>query len=234
MGWLFWVLLIFTILMAIRGADKGFLRMALSLASMVIIMLLASWLNPYVGSFMKTTPVYTVVKSECGNFFEKKISSYENDEGQGMSKSDQITAIDAQEFPEIIRNALNENNNSEIYDLLGVSDFVDYLSGYVANFVINGIAYILSFAIAAIIVKLIFSAIDLLTMLPVVGTVNAIAGMLVGVGQAILWIWVFFVLVTILCNTELGQILAAQIEDNSILKILYDKNVLLNIITAVL
>ena len=118
--------------------------------------------------------------------------------------------------------------------MLGVSDFVDYLSGYVANFVINGIAYILSFAIAAIIVKLIFSAIDLLTMLPVVGTVNAIAGMLVGVGQAILWIWVFFVLVTILCNTELGQILAAQIEDNSILKILYDKNVLLNIITAVL
>ena len=45
------------------------------------------------------------------------------------------------ELPERLKDALLENNNSEVYEALGVSSFTHYVSRYLANSLINIISF---------------------------------------------------------------------------------------------
>ena len=90
------------------------------------------------------------------------------------------------------------------------------------------------FLIAILIIKVILYAVDILTGLPVINFVNAVGGMLLGIVQALLWIWIFFIVITVLCNTLPGQIVMEQIDSSEILKTLYDKNLLMNVILQVI
>lgn len=242
MNWLFWVLLVFTVLLIIRGARKGFFRTAVSMVSMILILLIVSWINPYVGEFLReSTPVYRFVQDNC----ERLLESQADDSAGLPEKSDlpddmeipleeQIAVIENIPLPEMVKEALLENNNSEIYNTLGAATFMDYITGYIAYYITNGIGFLLSFIIATIILKVILYAIDILTGLPVISFFNVIGGMLLGIVQAVLWIWVIFLVITVAANTEVGAILMQQIESDIVLQYLYEKNVLLNVIMSVL
>lgn len=238
MNWLFWVLLVFTVLSVIRGGRKGFVRTAVSMVSLILVMVIAAWVNPYVGRFLRESkPVYQFVEKRCETLFADQLPGREapdEEESIEPSRNQQIELIEEMALPQSIRDALLENNNSEIYSVLGVDKFQDYVAGYIAGCITNGIGYIISFLIAILIIKVILYAVDILTGLPVINFVNAVGGMLLGIVQALLWIWIFFIVITVLCNTLPGQIVMEQIDSSEILKTLYDKNLLMNVILQVI
>lgn len=238
MNWLFWVLLLFVVLSAIRGGRKGFARTAVSMISLILVMVIAAWVNPYVGRFLReSTPVYGFVEEKCETLLADQTPGMADQEGgeyAELPRNLQIELIEEMPLPQLIRDALLENNNSEIYSVLGVDKFQDYIVGYIAGCITNGIGYILSFVIAILIVKVILYAADILTGLPVISFVNAVGGMLLGIVQALLWIWIFFIVITVLCNTLPGQVVMEQIDSSEILKILYDKNLVMNVILQVI
>ncbi len=238
MNWLFWVMLIFISLMMLRGGRRGFARSIVSMLSLVLVMLLASWINPYVSDFLKEkTPVYETVKERCGEILQEQAVS--GAEGQlaeiqeELSRNQQIQAINNLPVPGTIREALNENNNSEIYDFFGVSSFADYIAAYIANYIVHGISFLLSVLLASLIIRIILSALELLTDLPVIGFLNTALGMLLGGIQALLWIGLFFLFVTLISRTSAGQILVEQIDGNALLSFAYENNILLQIITYI-
>ncbi|MGI6006983.1 MAG: CvpA family protein [Ruminococcus sp.] len=240
MNWLFWVLLIFTVLSVIRGGRKGFVRTAVSMVSLILVMVVAAWLNPYVGRFLReSTPVYQFVEERCEALVsggdEAEDRPVDEDEAdQELPLNQQIEFIENMPLPQSVKDALLENNNSEIYNILGVERFGDYIAGYIAYYITNGIGYILSFVLAIIIIKVILYAVDILTELPGISFINAVGGMILGVVQAVLWIWIFFIIATVLCNTPAGQAVMDQISGNELLKILYDRNLLMNVILDVI
>jgi len=266
MDWLFYVLLVFVAICMIAGARKGFVRTAVSMVFMILVMVVASWLNPYVGKFLReNTPVYKAIQEQCGNVISSYIESqgskdadklnsteggregalgYMEDSERESQKADEVqTEIPVAQQVELLENApipkamqqyLLQNNNSEIYQLLGVDKFVDYVANYIAYGITNGIGFLISFTLATIIVKIILYAVDLLTSLPGISFINALGGLLLGGVQGILWIWVFFIIVTVLCNTAIGKSLLSAIEGSTILSYLYDKNQLLQVIMAIM
>ena len=64
-----------------------------------------------------------------------------------------------------------------MYRQLAVENFTDYVSGYIAYGIINGIAFIASFLLAIIIIKVIMYAVDILTELPVISLMNRLGGL---------------------------------------------------------
>lgn len=71
--------------------------------------------------------------------------SPDEEESIEPSRNQQIELIEEMALPQSIRDALLENNNSEIYSVLGVDKFQDYVAGYIAGCITNGIGYIISF-----------------------------------------------------------------------------------------
>lgn len=230
MSWLFWILLIVLAIFVIQGFRRGMVRTTVSMVFFVIVIVVTSWLNPYVGDFIREkTDWQEEIQQGCkGIFFE------EIEEQVDISVTSQVEFIDELPLPESMKEKLVENNNAEIYRQLAVENFADYLSGYVAYGIINGIAFVISFVLTIIIVNLILYAVDILTELPVVGTLNRIGGMLIGLIQGILWIWVAFLVITLLCNTGVGAYLMELIKSDPILGWMYDRNYLMQIIMRIL
>jgi len=252
MDWLFYVLLVFVAICMIAGARKGFVRTAVSMVFMILVMVLASWLNPYVGKFLReNTPVYKVIQEQSENVILSYINSQgsrdadKEDTEKASQKADeevqteipidqQVALLENAPIPKAMKQYLLQNNNSEIYQLLGVDKFVDYVANYIAYGITNGIGFLLSFTLATIIVKVMLYAVDLLTAIPGISFINALGGLLLGAVQGILWIWVFFIIVTVICNTAIGKSLLSAIEGSTILSYLYDRNQLLQVIMAIM
>ena len=100
------------------------------------------------------------------------------------------------------------------------------MAGYVANGIINGITFVVAFIVAVLLMQLILFAVDMMTELPVVGLVNRLGGFALGLLQGIIWIWVIFLIITVLCNTVVGSYLIETIKGDKVLSVLYNSNLI--------
>ena len=125
---------------------------------------------------------------------------------------------------------LLENNNTESYDVLKVSGFHDYVGAYLAKLIINALAFLLSFVIVWTAIRAILIAMDVVTKLPILHGINKLLGGGLGLVYGVVLVWIVFLLVTILCNGELGRRFFALISDNQFLLFLYNQNVIMKIV----
>lgn len=66
MNWLFWIVVAIIVFFAIRGWNRGLLRILYSLISVVLLIGLISYATPYVTSYIKeNTGVYTLLQERC-------------------------------------------------------------------------------------------------------------------------------------------------------------------------
>lgn len=150
-----------------------------------------------------------------------------------QSITGQVSYIEELPLPQTVKEKLTENNNTEIYKRLAVETFADYLGKYISYAIINGICFLISFVVATILMYMILHALDMLTSLPVIGTLNRIGGTSIGCAQGLLWIWVIFLIITILCDTQVGIYLQGQIQADPILAWMYDHNLLMEVILRI-
>lgn len=228
-SWLLVVLAVFLLLMIIQGFQKGMVRTAISMFSLVIVVIATGWLNPYVSDYIRES---TDWQEEIQNTCAQGIFSVLEEE-EGLTAGAQAGFIEELPLPAVMKDKLVENNNTEVYQRFAVESFSDYLAGYMAYGIVNGIAYLISFLIVTMVLKLILYAVELLTELPVVGTLNHLGGMVLGALQGILWIWIFFLAVALLCNTPAGSYLYGVIREDAILSQIYDSNFLLSIVMRI-
>ncbi len=145
-----------------------------------------------------------------------------------IPKDTQIREIEDAPMPQFLKDMLLENNNSEIYDVLGVKSFPSYVANYISRMVLNIISFLVTFLIAIIIVKALMFAVNIIGELPVLGLANHIAGGALGLVLGLVITWVGFLIITLLYTTEAGSACFDMMEKSSILTFLYDVNPLLN------
>lgn len=136
----------------------------------------------------------------------------------------QQEAIEAADLPDIFKDLLAVNNNSEIYEELGVDTFAQYVGNFLARVIINIVSYLGTFLIVTIILRAIIFALDIVAEIPVFGLINRLAGGVVGFVGATIIVWILFVVVTLLYTTVIGKDVYQSIQGNGILKFLYDNN----------
>lgn len=144
-----------------------------------------------------------------------------------IPKDVQIKRIEDSTLPSFLKDLILENNNSAIYNELSVASFPEYVASYIARMVIKVLAFLVTFLLAVIIVKALMTAVDVIGELPVVGTLNHLAGALLGVFVALLIVWLGFLVLTMVYSTVVGKQCFDMIERSQILTFLYDKNILL-------
>ena len=105
-------------------------------------------------------------------------------------------------MPQFLKDMLLENNNTAIYEELGVKSFPQYVASYISRMVLNLISFLVTFLIAIIIVKALMFAVNIIGELPVLGVVNHIGGGVLGMVLGLVIIWLGFLIITLMYTTE--------------------------------
>lgn len=246
-------IIIVLMLFAILGYKRGLFRSVFKLVLTGLSFVLAYLLTPFAsGLLIQYTNIDDYIRNKIYAEIEKNIETRVEEEltatlgyvdsalAQEMTgsimasdptRNEQVAYIYGSGFPQFVKDALISNNNDEIKNELGVQRFYDYISTYISCMIVNAIAFVL----ISIILRLIFGIIGLLVglvvQLPIISSINRVGGIVFGIFEGVLLVWIIFVIISVFGNTAWGMELYEQIESNDFLRFLYDKNVFLTILT---
>lgn len=147
-----------------------------------------------------------------------------------IPRDEQIRLIDRSRLPVFLKDRLQENNNPAIYEELHTKTFPEYVAAYLSRMGIRLISFLVTFIIAAILIKALFVAINVVGELPVVGFFNHLAGGVLGMAVALLLVWLSFLVVTVSYGTPAGRACFALIDESQLLTFLYKNNLLLTML----
>lgn len=210
------------------GFRCGFIRKAVSVFSIVVTLVLVSWITPMITGFLtEYTPIQKTLQEKCTQMFYNE--NY--DEGE---KADQVLAIEEMPLPDNVKEMLLENNNYEAYDLLQVSGFYEYVGAYVARMIINALAYLIAFVAVWTVVRLILTALNIIAMLPLLHGINKLAGGVLGAAEGVVLVWVLFLLATVFCDGSFGQQFFGMICESRLLMFLYTNNMIMKVVMGLI
>lgn len=208
----------------VRGYRRGLIKEIVSIACVFLSMSIVWFVNPYVNQFIReNTSIYEKIQDSCQEFVEEKYSS------QMSNGEEQTTFINEMNLPDLISSGLLQNNNSDIYQYLAVNTFSDYVAQYLARMAVNGISFLISLALSTILIQSITWMLNLVSRLPVIHGMNKIAGAFLGAAKFLIVVWVVLLALTIICNTEIGEMGLQIVKKDYILNYIYDKDILIQI-----
>lgn len=210
------------------GIKNGFIRKAVSVLSLAVTLALVTQITPMVTEFLtEHTQIERTIRETCIQMLHK-------DNDNEMEKADQVLAIEAMPLPDNVKELLLENNNYEVYDLLEVGGFYDYVGAYVTKMIINALSYLITFITVWAVMKMILTALNIIASLPVLRGINKLAGGVLGAAEGVVIVWVIFLAATVFCSGSLGQQIFAMIQESDLLTYLYTHNILMEVVMGLI
>lgn len=120
--------------------------------------------------------------------------------------------------------ASSELDILEALELIGLEDMV---SGYLADMILQVVAFLITFLLVSVLVQGVVFSLGIVAKLPVLRGFNKTAGLFLGMAEGVLFVWLFFFVVTVCIGTKTGGRLLWMIADSSLLSWIYRKNLLL-------
>ncbi len=207
------------------GWYRGLVREILSLTYVIIVFVLVWVINPRVDSFLQNnTKLYTTVETQS----RKAVESVTSQLGiSALSSPESI--VEQLQIPDFMKKQLLENNNPQGYQALDVSGFTEYLTVFLSRKICSGISFVISWIIAAIVVKLLSLLLESVMKLPLLNEANKLGGGIIGGVKGIFLVWLVMLLLTVFCNAEFGRKALETIKKDVILAFLYEKDLLIRI-----
>ena len=147
-----------------------------------------------------------------------------------LTKIEQTELIEHLPIPEALRDLLLDYNNDEGYRSLGVTGFADYLVHFLATVILNVIAFVAAVILVQILLHLVIGALDILAHIPLIGGLNRLLGLILGLVQALFFLWLFFLILSMTSATQWGLQLMDMVQSSQALSALYDSNLFLEIV----
>lgn len=220
MNWLLIVVLAILLFSTWNGYRKGLIKTIFSMISVVAALLITTFFAPIIAAEIpEDSTVYEFIYEKV----ENTIPIQSNDKQEK-------DVIESLTLPQSLKDSLIENNNSKIYEMLHIDkakdSFAVYIYSYLTRLVISAICYIVTFIIVVIILAIVAHALDLISKLPILNTLNKAGGATIGLIYGCLIIWIFFIVITMCSGTDFGKSAYECINTSSILDYIYNHNIL--------
>lgn len=221
-SWFALLIGIYILGMVLYGHKKGMVRLAVSFSALFIALVAAKTALPRVTDFLRE---HTKIEAAIEGYILRSSGIDLLDAEQVNSAEDQRQIIEGLQFPEGIRKLLAQNNSSEIWEKLGAERFQQYIAEYLGRIILGYVGFAILFIIILILLQLFLRIADYFTALPVIHGLNQIGGALLGFGEALICIWIFFMILGMFEGTAAGRQLLALVRSSSWLNVLYQNNV---------
>lgn len=218
---------IFFLISVIHGYRKGFLRIVISLASIILSIFIVTVISPYISDYLKeNTFVYESVRKKVINLVEENNSKFDN-----TIPENQVKTIQSYELPDLIKKSLIDHNTKEVYQSLMVTIFEDYIASYLSKLIINAGTFVGLFIILTAAMWLCMLSARIIDKIPIIKGINKFLGLGAGFIKALIIVWVGFFIVFLVVGDDLGRTLMDQIEESRFLTVLFETNFLYKFIS---
>ncbi len=210
---------------SIIGYKKGLMKTVISFACIAVSLLLANAIYaPVSKSIRVMTHIDRNIEQSVSKTVTRHLDSHVN------SQAEQILAIEKLPIPEDMQKLLIDNNNSDVYAELAVTTFSDYIGKLLSCIIVNGIAYLVTFAILYIFFRVLIMMANILTDFPLVGWIDSLGGLALGFLKGLILVWVVYFFVTMCSSTSWGGLACRQIAATPWMKTIYDNNLLTQVL----
>lgn len=204
MNWLLIVVICIIAWNAVRGYTRGLLRIVYSLAACILMLTASSMAAPYVRDNILSQ---TGIESVIYSNIEKQIAV----QGQKATGDFDMANI-----------------------LLQQSGAYDSISTQLTNAIMTGLSFFIVIFLLGIVEFFVRRLIRKIERVPVISTVNRVAGFGVGFIKGIVIVWLLLALISLLATSEAGQAMTVYINDSLMLKYLYENNPVIKLIENIL
>jgi uncharacterized membrane protein required for colicin V production len=212
MNWLLIIVSIFLLICALNGYRLGFVKKLFTTVSFIITIIAASYAAPHISDFLVNhTSVYDTIKESTKGVLENAYSNQDNPEAE---------TVNDMKVPTIIKKMLAKNEKEESI----AASINDYICTQFANTIINAISFAIAFVVITFVLRTTIFTLDIIANLPIIKGINQYAGLILGVGEGLIIVWLAFLIITVMGNTPLGITFTKYIEDSKILTFIYDNN----------
>lgn len=247
-----WILICVLAILAIcgyAGWKKGIIRIVLSLAVMVVTIVVTIFVAPLLGKAIKEhTTLYdglyksveqAVMSSNLFGGAEEKVQAELDDTLLEEADDSQVKQYVSQ-VAEVLR--LPDSIADQVEDVVD-ADYIAQLqtegntavkavvskvvAERMAQIIFNAIIHIAVFAALFVILRLAVSVTGIISMLPVIYEANKVLGLAVGLIEGLLFVWIFFALITAFGSQEWAAQALTDIGSSRLLSFLYDNNFIL-------
>ena len=177
----------FVVIFAIVGYRKGLIRTVYRLLAFIVAIFVARYLYPYVARILRGTALLPTIQEGIANAMNLQYAI-------GIDNLPITVGIDNLPIPYVLRSLLHANNTPDVLETLQASNIEEYVSGFFANMVINGLAIVAVFLLTWLALIIIGYALDIVSMLPVIRTLNNVGGMLFGIAISGVLVWLGLVI----------------------------------------
>lgn len=230
MNWLTIGTLAVLVLYMINGARRGMIRTAFSLAGILLTLILGYLFSPAVSEFLKEeTPVYQSIQKSCEESIQESIGKELENQ---TDRKQQNAFIESLPLPKELQEILIRNNNTEGYNRMVAETFAQYLSNSAAQIAVGVISLILTFFLIRIVLRFLEGFLDGVFSLPILSSLNRLGGAALGAIQGLFLIWIVFLILMLFWDTGWSQTALEFVQKSELTAYLYEKNVLVNLITG--
>lgn len=223
MNWLFYIVIIILAWATLSGYRAGFVKTAVSMVFYLLSAGLVCIVTPYISTFLvEETPLYHYLQERCMELYIDEEAGYDY-----SRVSDQTQVIESYELTDMIKNMLLENNNPEIYAMLEVERFEEYISGFIARLLVNILAFFCTLILVITFLRATVFTLDIITRIPIISGINKLAGIGIGLAKGICIVWIMFTVSILLKGNQFGNAVFTQVLQNEFLLFLYNNNLLL-------
>lgn len=216
------ILSLILIIFATFGYKRGLIRSVITLCSSIVALVLSFVVYPALNMFLKLTPLYTSVYE--GVF--KKIEAINF--GKGIQSQGEAILENITWLPQFLTLQIKNNNNTAMYELLGVKTIQEYISIYIANMIISLIAILITWFLLKIVLVVVLRALgSIIEHLPVISSFNRGGGLIFGLVKGVLTLSVIGLIIPVFITLPAFQDISQSIETSILTKWMYDNNFIL-------
>ena len=225
----------------LHGYIRGMVRMVFSLVAIVLTVVLASLAAPYTAEFLRTqTPLYDTIQEKCAEAvqsvieknMEEKLPEQEELPGQQETPEHSQEAepeklqLFGMELPPEVQELFTGNLAEQARALMEDSGLFEEAANQIADAVLLRLSWTLSFLIISILLGVLIHLLDIIAKLPGINSINHVGGLIVGALEGLVIVWILFFVITLCQGSHWGSGMMKEIQENPLLKLLYENNVI--------
>lgn len=210
------------ILFAVIDGIRGFIKSVYALVGVILAIILTIVLTPYTGAVLKSW-------DKPYNSVHDKVSEYinlsANDKYMENSEEAADGILDTLHLPDSVSTKIIARAEEiEQQTQLAVKHTEEYLTDGITDVIMDCVAFIGTFLIIFILIKIVFGLLGLAAKLPVIKQADKILGVAIGIVECLFIITLLSIAVTCLSSTEFGGRILEDIGQSSFLTFLYTNN----------